>query len=43
MAVLQAELTKVQEEQGKLPALVAEVQEALEAEAAAFQRQEAGA
>lgn len=40
---LQAELAKVQEEQARLPGLVREVQEALDAEAAAFQRQEAGA
>ena len=39
---LQAELAKIQAEQDALPALVKEVQDALEAEAAAFQRQEAG-
>ncbi|KAI7843139.1 hypothetical protein COHA_003310 [Chlorella ohadii] len=38
---LQAELAKIQAEQDALPALVKEVQDALEAEAAAFQRQEA--
>ena len=42
VAELQAELAKVQAEQDALPGLVREVQEALEAEAAAFQRQEAG-
>ncbi len=42
VAGLQAELAKVQAEQGALPALVKELAEALEAEAAAFQRQEAG-
>lgn len=42
MEALQAELAKIQAEQDALPALVKEVQEALEAEAAAFQRQEAG-
>lgn len=39
---MQEELGRIQEEQGRLPALVAEVAEALEAEAAAFARQEAG-
>ena len=39
---LQAELAKIRAEQDALPALVKEVQDALEAEAAAFQRQEAG-
>lgn len=42
MAGLQQELASIREEQGKLPGLVREVQEALEAEADAFQRQEAG-
>jgi hypothetical protein len=39
---LQQALAAIREEQGKLPGLVREVEEALEAEAAAFQRQEAG-
>lgn len=39
---LQGELAKIQAEQDALPTLVKEVQDALEAEAAAFQRQEAG-
>lgn len=42
VAALQQELACIQEEQGRLPALVAEVAEALDAEAAAFARQEAG-
>lgn len=42
-AALQAELGRIQEEQARLPALVQEVADALEAEAAAFARQEAGA
>ena len=37
-----SQVAKVQAEQDALPGLVREVQEALEAEAAAFQRQEAG-
>ncbi|EFN55565.1 hypothetical protein CHLNCDRAFT_52384 [Chlorella variabilis] len=41
VAGLQQELASIREEQGKLPGLVREVQEALEAEADAFQRQEA--
>lgn len=39
---LRAELAAVQAEQGRLPALVAEVQEALDAEATAYAQQEAG-
>jgi len=42
VAALQAELGKIQEEQARLPALVKEVADALEAEAAAFRRQDAG-
>jgi hypothetical protein len=41
VAELQAELARIEEEQGRLPALVQEVQEALEAEAEAYERQEA--
>lgn len=42
LAALQEELGRIQVEQGRLPKLVAEVSDALEAEAAAFARQEAG-
>lgn len=43
MQQLQQDLDSIRAEQGKLPALVQEVHEALQAEAEAFERQEAGA
>jgi hypothetical protein len=43
MQQLQQDLDSIRAEQGKLPALVQEVHEALQAEVEAFERQEAGA
>ena len=42
VAALEAQLAAIQQEQAQLPGLVREVGEALEAEAAAYERQDAG-